>query len=130
MSMVTITLKDGSKREVEKGSSLFDIAKSISGRLAKEAIVGEVNGKVVDLTTKLEEDAEVSILKFDDEEGEHAYRHTSAHIMAQAVQRLFPGTKIAIGPSIKNGFYYDFDSEHVFKPEDLDKIESRNEKDH
>ncbi len=113
MSMVTITLKDGSKREVEKGSSLFDIAKSISGRLAKEAIVGEVNGKVVDLTTKLEEDAEVSILKFDDEEGEHAYRHTSAHIMAQAVQRLFPGTKIAIGPSIKNGFYYDFDSEHV-----------------
>ena len=128
MSMVTITLKDGSKREVEKGSSLFDIAKSISGRLAKEAIVGEVNGKVVDLTTKLEEDAEVSILKFDDEEGEHAYRHTSAHIMAQAVQRLFPGTKIAIGPSIKNGFYYDFDSEHVFKPEDLDKIEAEMKK--
>lgn len=124
MSMVTITLKDGSQREIEKGSSLFEIAKDISGRLAKEAIVGEVNGKVVDLSYKVEEDAEISILKFENEEGEHAYRHTSAHIMAQAVQRLFPGTKIAIGPSIKDGFYYDFDSEHIFKPEDLEKIEA------
>lgn len=128
MSMVTITLKDGSQREVEKGSSLYDIAKSISGRLAKEAVVGEVNGEVVDLSYQVEEDAEISILKFDDEDGEHAFRHTSAHILAQAVKRLWPGTKLAIGPAIKNGYYYDFDSEHVFKPEDLEKIEAEMKK--
>ncbi|MCK5763064.1 MAG: TGS domain-containing protein, partial [Clostridiales bacterium] len=115
--MIKVTLKDGSVREFEKGISLFEIAKSISGRLAKEAIVGEVNGEEVDLSYKLDEDAEVGIFTFNDEEGKHAFRHTSSHILAQAVLRLFPGTKLAIGPPIKDGFYYDFDSEHVFTPE-------------
>ena len=122
--MVKITLKDGSVREIEKGSSIFDVAKSISGRLAKEAVVGEVNGEIVDLSFKIEEDVELNILKFDDEKGADAFRHTSAHILAQAVKNLFPDTKLAIGPSIENGFYYDFDTEHVFVPEDLEKIEA------
>lgn len=128
MSMVKVTLKDGSVKDVEKGTSIYELAKSISGRLAKEAVVGEVNGQTVDLTYALEADAEVNILKFDDEEGAHAFRHTSSHILAQAVQRLYPGTKLAIGPAIDNGFYYDFDSEHVFTPEDLEKIEAEMKK--
>ncbi len=128
MSMVIITLKDGSTREVEVGSSIAEIARSVSGRLAKEAVVGEADGKVVDLSFKVEKDTEINILKFEDEAGADAYRHSSSHILAQAVKRLYPGTKLAIGPSIDNGFYYDFDSEHVFKPEDLEKIEAEMKK--
>jgi len=128
MEMVKVTLKDGSVREVEKGTKIIEIAKAISGRLAKEAIVGEVNGKVVDLSYEINEDVELNILKFDSKEGEHSFRHTSAHILAQAVLRLFPGTKLAIGPAIDNGFYYDFDSEHTFTEEDLDKIEKEMKK--
>ena len=126
--MVKVTLKDGSVREVPKGSSVYDVAASISGRLAKEAVVGSVNGKTVDLFYKLEEDCELSIFKFDDSEGAHAFRHTSSHIMAQAVKRLFPDTKLAIGPAIDNGFYYDFDTDHKFVPEDLEKIEAEMQK--
>lgn len=122
--MIKVTLKDGSVKEFEKGISLYEVAKGISGRLAKEAIVGEVNGETVDMSYVLEDDAEVNIFRFEDEEGKDAYRHTSSHILAQAVLRLFPGTKLAIGPSIDNGFYYDFDSEHVFTPDDLVKIEN------
>jgi threonyl-tRNA synthetase len=121
--MVKIKLKDGSVREVAKGATVYDVAKEISGRLAKEAVVGSVNGKTVDLSYKLEDDCELSILKFEDSEGAHAFRHTSSHIMAQAVKRLFPDTQLAIGPAIDNGFYYDFDTEHKFVPEDLEKIE-------
>jgi threonyl-tRNA synthetase len=92
--------------------------------LAKEAVVGTVNGKTVDLSYKIESDCELSILKFEDSEGAHAFRHTSSHIMAQAVKRLFPDTQLAIGPAIDNGFYYDFDTEHKFVPEDLERIEA------
>lgn len=126
--MVKIKLKDGSIREVAKGTTVYDVAKEISGRLAKEAVVGAVNGKTVDLSYKLEEDCELSILKFEDSEGSHAFRHTSSHIMAQAVKRLFPGTMLAIGPAIDNGFYYDFDTDHKFVPEDLEKIEAEMQK--
>lgn len=126
--MIKITLKDGSVREVQKGTTVYDVAASISGRLAKEAVVGAVNGKTVDLSYKLEEDCELSILKFDDAEGAHAFRHTSSHIMAQAVKRLFPDAQLAIGPAIENGFYYDFDTEHKFVPEDLDRIEAEMKK--
>lgn len=122
--MIKITLKDGSVREVAKGTSVYEVAKEISGRLAKEAIVGSVNGKTVDLSYVLNEDCELSILKFEDSEGAHAFRHTSSHIMAQAVKRLFPDTQLAIGPAIDNGFYYDFDTDHKFVPEDLEKIEA------
>lgn len=128
MSMVQITLKDGSVRSYEQGTTVYEVAKSISGRLAKEAIVGEVNGKTVDLSYKLMDDAELSLFKFEDEEGNHAYRHTSSHILAQAVKRLFPGTKLAIGPAIDNGFYYDFDTDHKFVPEDLERIEAEMQK--
>lgn len=126
--MVKVKLKDGSVKEVQKGTSVYDVAKEISGRLAKEAVVGAVNGKTVDLSYKLNEDCELSIMKFEDSEGAHAFRHTSSHIMAQAVKRLFPGTKLAIGPAIDNGFYYDFDSEHKFVPEDLERIEAEMQK--
>jgi threonyl-tRNA synthetase len=128
MEKVKLTLKDGSVREVDKGMTLLEVAKEISGRLAKEALVGHVNGKVVDMFYKLEEDADIEILKFEEEDGEDAFRHTSSHILAQAVQRLFPGTKLAIGPAIDNGFYYDFDSEHIFTEEDFVLIEAEMKK--
>lgn len=123
MEQVKITLKDGSVKEVPKGTTILELAKMISGRLAKEAVAGELDGKVVDLNHELNQDCKVNIFKFDDEEGEDVFRHTSSHILAQAVQRLYPGTKLAIGPAIENGYYYDFDSEHKFSPEDLEKIE-------
>ena len=128
MAKVKLTLKDGSVREVEQGTTLFEVAREISGRLAKEGLVGTVNGKVVDMFYKLEEDSEIEILKFEEEDGEDAFRHTSSHILAQAVQRLFPGTQLAIGPAIDNGFYYDFDSEHVFTEEDFALIEEEMKK--
>lgn len=121
--MVKITLKDGSVREIEAGMSVLDVAKSISGRLGKEAMAGEVNGEVVDLRHVITEDISLSILKFEDEGGKDTFRHTSAHILAQAVKRLYPNAKLAIGPSIERGFYYDFDVEQPFKPEDLEAIE-------
>lgn len=128
MADIKVTLPDGSVKEYPYGTTVYGVAESISPRLAKEALVGEVNGMPVDLFYELREDSAVSILKFDSEEGEHAFRHTSAHMLAQAVLRLFPGTKLAIGPSIDNGFYYDFDSEHTFVPEDLEKIENEMKK--
>lgn len=122
--MLKVTLKDGSVREVEKGTSLADLAASISRGLAKAAVAGKVNGEIKDLSYILNEDAEVEILTLESEEGFEVLRHSTAHLMAQAVQNLFPGTKLGIGPAIANGFYYDFDSEHVFTPEDLEKIEA------
>lgn len=122
--MLKITLKDGSIREIEKGTSLAGLASSISRGLAKAAVAGKVNGDTKDLSYPLNEDAEVEILTLDSEEGLEVLRHSTSHLMAQAVQNLFPGTKLGIGPSIANGFYYDFDSEHVFTPEDLEKIEA------
>lgn len=122
--MVKVTLKDGSVREVEQGTALAGLAASISRGLAKAAIAGKVNGEDKDLSYPLDEDAEVEILTLDSEEGLKVLRHSSSHLLAQAVQNLFPGTKLGIGPAIANGFYYDFDSEHVFTPEDLEKIEA------
>lgn len=122
--MLKITLKDGSVREVEQGTSLVGLAASISRGLAKVAVAGKVNGETKDLSYVLNEDSEVEILTLDSEEGLEVLRHSTSHLMAQAVQNLFPGTKLGIGPAIANGFYYDFDSEHVFTPEDLEKIEA------
>ncbi len=128
MADVKITLKDGSVKVYPKGTTVYEIAKDISGRLAKEAIVGEVNGTTVDLSYEVNEDCSLNIYKFEDEEGAHAFRHTSSHIMAQAVKRLWPETKLAIGPAIDDGFYYDFDTDHTFVPEDLEKIEAEMKK--
>ena len=128
--MIKITLKDGSVKEVESGISLIELAKSISEGLARVATCGKVNGKVVDLRFKLEEDSEVELLTFDSEdiEGKKAYWHTTSHIMAQAIKRLFGDVKLSIGPSIDNGFYYDFDTEHRFSEEDYPKIEEEMKK--
>ncbi|HBC84883.1 MAG TPA: threonine--tRNA ligase [Clostridiales bacterium] len=127
--MIKIELKDGSILEVEKGSSVLDVAKEISEGLARMATAGEVNGEVKDLRFKLEEDCTLVIHTFDGSEaGKKAYWHTSTHVIAQAVKRLYPNTKLGIGPSIDNGFYYDFKVEKPFSEEDLKKIEEEAKK--
>ncbi len=122
-----ITLKDGSVKEFNQAMSVYEIAQNISEGLARVACAGEINGEVVDLRTIVEEDCNLSILTFDDEGGKAAYRHTASHVMAEAVKRLFPEAKLAIGPSIDTGFYYDFDCQS-FSREDLDKIEAEMKK--
>src|SRR5665648_676458 len=121
--MIQVTLKDGSVREVESGTTLAALASTISRGLAKVAVAGKVNDKMTDLSCPLTEDADVEIVTIDSDEGLNVLRHSAAHLMAQAVGNLFPGTKFGIGPSIAKGYYYDFDSEHVFTPEDLASIE-------
>ncbi|MBC9783730.1 threonine--tRNA ligase [Heliobacterium chlorum] len=121
--MVKVTLKDGAVREFPQGTTVAEVAAALSRKLAQHAVAGKLDGKVVGLTTSIEKDAFVEILTFDDPEGRDVYRHSSSHLLAQAVQRLFPGTRLGIGPAINEGFYYDFDSEHKFTPEDLQAIE-------
>ena len=123
-----ITLKDGSKREVQEGVSVIDIAKEISEGLARVATAGRVDGKVVDLRYNLNKDCNVEILTFDDEDGKKAYWHTTSHIMAQAIKRLYKDVKLAIGPAIDGGFYYDFDTEYRFSEADFEKIEAEMKK--
>ena len=122
--MVKIALKDGSKIEVEQGTTILDVAKKISEGLARVATCGEVNGEIKDLRYEIQEDSNLVIHTFNEEDldGKKAYWHTTSHIMAQAVQRLFPNVKFAIGPSINDGFYYDFDVEKPFTDEDKAKI--------
>ena len=123
-----ITLKSGDVREYAAAMPAIEIAKSISEGLARNVCAAKVNGETVDLRTEISEDCELCFLTFDDEEGRGAFRHTAAHILAQAVKRLFPETKLAIGPSIADGFYYDFDRDGGFTPEDLEKIEAEMKK--
>ena len=118
-----ITLKGDVIKEFNNGMTAYDIAKEISGGLARAACAARINGKVCDLRTTITEDCSLDILTFDDEDGKKAFRHTASHILAQAVKRLFPNTKLAIGPAIDNGFYYDFDVEKPFSPEDIAAIE-------
>ena len=128
--MIKVTLKDGSNLEIEKGASILDVAKKISEGLARVATCGEVNGEIKDLRYELNDDCNLVIHTFsdDDLEGKKAYWHTSSHIMAQAVKRLFPDVKFAIGPAIDDGFYYDFDVEKPFTDEDKAKIEEEMKK--
>ncbi len=121
--MIQVTLKDGSIREVEPGTTIAGLAATISRGLAKVAVAGKVNDKMKDLCYPLTENTAVEIVTIDSEEGLDVLRHSTAHLMAQAVGNLFPETKFGIGPSIAKGYYYDFDSEHVFTPEDLTSIE-------
>ena len=123
-----ITLKDGSVKEYEGSRSVLDIAKDISEGLARAATSAKVNGDIVDLRKEISEDCELELLTFDSEDGKGAFWHTTSHIMAQAVKRLYPETKLAIGPSIDNGFYYDLDRETPFVTEDLEKIEAEMKK--
>ena len=125
---IKITLPDGSVKEHEEGIMLLDVAKNISEGLARAVVGAKVNGELKGLQEKLNDDAEVSFVKFEDKEGKEIFWHTSSHIMAAAIQRLFPETKFAIGPAIENGFYYDLDSEHKFSQEDFEKIEAEMKK--
>ena len=122
-----ITLKDGSFREYSEAKTVYEIAKDISEGLARAACAGELNGEIVDLRTEIHQDADLSIITASEEEGLKVIRHTAAHVMAEAVKRLFPNAKVTIGPAIADGFYYDFDAE-PFSREDLDKIEAEMKK--
>lgn len=121
--MIEITLKDGSKKEIYESITVLDFAKSISEGLARNATCAEVDGEIVDLRHVIDKNCTVNILTFNDNDGKKAFWHTSSHILAQAVKRLFPSVKLAIGPSIENGFYYDFDIETPFSQDDLKNIE-------
>ena len=126
--MINVTLKDGVVKEFDKPVSVLEIAESISAGLARNACAGIVDGQTQDLRFVVDKDAKVEICTFDDEEGKRAFRHTASHIMAQAVKRLFPETKLAIGPAIADGFYYDFDREVPFTEDDLKHIEEEMKK--
>ena len=126
--MIKVTLKGGVVREFESGITPIEIAKAISAGLAKSVCAAKIDGKDSDLRTSLDSDCQVELLTFDDEYGKWAFRHTCSHILAQAVKRLYPKTKLAIGPAIDNGFYYDFDTETVFTAEVLQKIEEEMKK--
>lgn len=123
MEKIKITLPDNSVKEYDKGITVLEVAKDISEGLARVALGAVVNEEIKGMQETIDEDASVRIVKFEDKEGKEIFWHTSAHIMAHAVMKLFPDVKFAIGPAIEDGFYYDFDTEHRFTPEDLEKIE-------
>ena len=125
--MIKVSLKNDVK-EFESGVSVLDVAKSISEGLARSIVAAEVDGEVVGLDTVLDKDCSVNLLKFEDKEGREVFRHTSSHILAQAIKRLYPEAKLAIGPAIDNGFYYDIDLEHSLVPEDLEALEKEMKK--
>ena len=122
--MIHVTLKDGSVKEFENGISVMEIVKGLGAGLYKAACACKVNGELCDLRTVLNEDCALEVLTFDSEEGRRAFNHTASHILAQAVERLYPNAKLAIGPAIADGFYYDIDVEPAFGPEELEKIEA------
>lgn len=126
--MLKITLKNGSVKDVDSGTTLFEIAKNLGGSLYKEVCVARVDGELKDLKYSVKKDCSVEFLTFDSEDGKKTYWHTTSHIMAQAVCRLYPGTKFAIGPAIAEGFYYDFDFEKSINDDDLKKIEEEMQK--
>ena len=121
--MIKIILKDGKELEVEKGLKVADIAAKLSTSLGKKALGAKINGKVEELNKEINEDCKLEILTFEDEEGRKILRHTASHILAQAIKRLYPEVKLAIGPAIDSGFYYDIDAEFSFTPELLEKVE-------
>lgn len=126
--VLNVVLPDGSKKEYDGPKSAGEVAKDLSNSLAKKALAAKVNGQKRDLSTVLDGEVSLEILTFDDEDGKDVFRHSSSHILAQAVLRLFPGTLLGIGPAIKDGFYYDFDSEHIFTTEDFAAIEAEAKK--
>ncbi len=126
--MIEITLKGDVKKEFPKGITVYEVAKEISMGLAKAACAARINGENADLRTELNEDCSLEILTFEDDYGKWAFRHTASHILAQAVKRLYPNVKVTIGPAVDDGFYYDFDVETSFTPDDLLKIEAEMKK--
>lgn len=121
--MVKISLKDGSLIEVEKGTKVVDVAAKLSKSLAKKALGAKIDGEKAELMAEINNDCKLEILTFDDADGKWILRHTGSHVLAQAVKRMYPKVKLAIGPAIDTGFYYDFDAEFSFTPEMLEKIE-------
>src|SRR5438477_5143290 len=120
-----VELPDGSKKDVPDNATVADVAESIGKRLAKDAVAGKVNGKVVDVYTPVPDGAKVEIVTPNSDAGIDTIRHSTAHLMAMAVQELFPGTQVTIGPVIENGFFYDFGADHPFSDEDLRRIEEK-----
>ena len=125
MEKIKVKLPDNSALEVDKGTTPLQIAEILSKRLAKDVVAAKVNGVVIDLTRPLEEDCELQILTFDDPEGREVFWHSSAHLMAHAIEELFPGAKFGVGPPIEDGFYYDVDVDKPLTVEDLAKIEEK-----
>ena len=126
MEKINITLPDGTQREVEKGATALDVAKSISEGLARNVLAAKVNGEVWDATRPLTEDTTLTLLTWNDDEGKSTMWHSSAHLMAEALEALYPGIKLGIGPPIENGFYYDVDfGEQSFSSDDFPKIEKK-----
>ena len=124
--MINITFPDGSVREYESGVTPFKVAESISPRFAADVLAARINGQEWDIARPINEDAVIELFKWDDEEGKHAFWHSSAHLLAEALQELYPGVKFGIGPAIENGFYYDIDpGEHKITSEDFAKIEKK-----
>ncbi|PKM83827.1 MAG: threonine--tRNA ligase [Firmicutes bacterium HGW-Firmicutes-13] len=128
MDSIKVILEDGAEKEVARGITPKEIVDLLGGRLKKETIAVKINGRVSDMQTPLKEDANLSFVSFNDSDGARVYRHSTSHILAQAVQRLYLGTKLGIGPSIEDGYYYDFDLSESFTPEDLEKIEEEMKK--
>ena len=126
--MIKITFPDGSVREYAKGTTAYQIAESISPRLAADSLAASVNGATVDMTRPIGEDASVKFYKWDDEEGKHAFWHTGAHIMAQAIQHLFPDAQFGIGPALDDGWYYDIGGTEPFTPDQFEAIEAEMKK--
>ncbi|MGE4507726.1 MAG: threonine--tRNA ligase [Eubacteriaceae bacterium] len=123
--MINVTLKDGTVKSFEAGITVYDVAMAISPGLAKNTMAGELNGELVDIRHEIMDDSELNLLKFEDEGGKHAFWHTGSHLLAQAVKRLYPEAKLAIGPAIDNGFYYDIDVDVIITPEIMEKIENK-----
>ena len=123
--MLVITLPDGSQRNYDAPLSVLDVAQSIGSGLAKATLAGKVNGQLVDASTIIQNDAQLQIVTAKDDEGVDVIRHSTAHLLAQAVKQLFPEAQVTIGPVIENGFYYDFAYSRPFTPEDLEKIEAK-----
>ena len=124
--MINVTLPDGSVRQYEKGTTALDVAKSISEGLARNVLAARVNGDVIDATRELPENTTLQLLTWNDEDGKSTMWHSSAHLMAEALEFFYPGIKLAIGPPVANGFYYDVDfMEHSISEKDLEKIEQK-----
>lgn len=123
--MIQVKFPDGNVKEFSKGTTTEDIAASISSGLKKQALAGKYNDEMVDLRTPLQDDGEIQIITHRDDEGLEVLRHSTAHLMAQAIKRLYPNVKLGVGPVIEGGFYYDLDMEETITPEDLPKIEKK-----
>ena len=122
--MINIELKDGSQRTYDEGVQALDIAKSISEGLARDIVGAKLDGEVIDLITPIHKGGKIEFLKFDSRDGKDVFWHTSTHLMAHAIKRLYPEAKLAIGPAVENGFYYDIDLDYRLTQEDLEKIEN------